>query len=459
MNSANTPASKLPRSTTLMMRHAPAKPVANRGVDGDVGHSIQSSVCHKKDKPAAIGVARAPSTSSAKKDKENDPSTAVLLPDKTSGKRSLPMPKRTTFTRKQSPLVPDELKQDGSPPRRAFLLPKVDDSVAKPPVPRRSSSRPGPPRSEKKDELLMKKKAGAPSLPTIIMKHTPPRMRLAQALFNESLPPVESGTTQTEATVPASKHKSKSRPFLLPRRVGSLASLTSFNSIFSLPSQVLKHTPLGSQSSDSPSSSPCLSKARTKTIWTMLDEMKLIRSGGLLQDTDGLAPGHELRVVPLCQRLRNGSDASDSPGAGLVRRTPVRSASTPYKLDVSSARRARFEATNALPPVPSITSALAHAKTEWEHHVAEDRPKTTTDDGEKKYKWTLVHVKKPASECPERQSPLGKPMISAGYGVSITTRDTTTARKPSLLTRAHTLVKFKFSGSKRVVGRGDPMWT
>ncbi|KAL5486065.1 hypothetical protein ACEPAI_7109 [Sanghuangporus weigelae] len=454
INSMNAPASKLPRSSTLM-RHPSVRPVANRGVDGDVGHFIQSSVCNRKDR-IAVTKATSASALSSPKNKENESST-LLSSERTSGKHAQPRPKRT-FTRRQSPLVPDELRQDKSPPRKVFLLPKVDENVPKPAVPRRSSLRPAPPQL-KKDRTL-KKQDSIPSLPTIIMKHTPTKMTSAQHLFDEEIPRTSAksfgpGVRRAEAIEPVPKLKSKFRPFLLPGTSGALASLTSLSSILSLPSQVLKHTPLGAQSSSSPSSSPCLSKARMKTIWTMLDEMKLIRSGGLLLDADALAPGSRVCVIPLCKRLRNGIIESGSTGDAVLRRTPARSSSTPYHLVASSARRSRLETPSVVPPVPSITYALAHARAEWRSHPAEYRLRKT-NVGEK-YNWTLVDVKKP--QRLRRRSTLGKPMISAGYGVSITTRDTMTARKPSLLTRAQTLVKLKFSGSKRVVGRGDPMWT
>ncbi|OCB91688.1 hypothetical protein A7U60_g1040 [Sanghuangporus baumii] len=454
INSMNIPASKLPRSSTLM-RHASAGPVANRGVDADVGHFIQSSVCNRKDRTAPTKATSA-SAPLSPKNKENDPSTQ-LSSERTSGKHTQPRPKRT-FTRRQSPLVPDELRQDESPPRKVFLLPKVDENVPKPPVPRRSSLRPAPP--QLKSDTTPKKQTNIPSLPTIIMKHTPTKVTSAQHLFDVEIMKMSTGSSgsgirQVDTIELAPKRKSKPRPFLLPPTSAALASLTSLSSILSLPSQVLKHTPLGAQSSSSPSSSPCLSKARMKTIWTMLDEMKLIRSGGLLSDADALAPESGVCVVPLCKRLRNGINESGSPVDAVLRRTPARSSSTPYHLVASSARRSRLETPSVVPPVPSISYALAHARAEWRNHPAED-PLRKTNDGEK-YNWTLVDVKKP--QRLRRRSTLGKPMISAGYGVSITTRDTMTARKPSLLTRAQTMVKLKFSGSKRVVGRGDPMWT
>ncbi|KAL5525723.1 hypothetical protein ACEPAG_7060 [Sanghuangporus baumii] len=456
INSMKAPASKLPRSSTLM-RHASAKPVADRGVDGDVGHFIQASVCNRKDR-TAVTKATSASAPLSPKNKENEPS-ALLSSERTSGKHAQPRPKRT-FTRRQSPLVPDELRQDGSPPRKVFLLPKVDENVPKPAVPRRSSLRPAPPHLKK--DRTSKKQASIPSLPTIIMKHTPTKMVSAQHLFDEEISRTSaesfgSGILRAEAIEPVPKLKSKFRPFLLPGTSGALASLSSLGSILSLPSQVLKHTPLGAQSSSSPSSSPCLSKARMKTIWTMLDEMKLIRSGGLLSDEDALAPGSRVCVIPLCKRLRNGINESGSTANAVLRRTPARSSSTPYHLAASSTRRSRscLETPSVVPPVPSMTYALAHARAEWRDLPAEDRFRKT-NVGEK-YKWTLVDVKKP--QRLRRRSTLGKPMISAGYGVSITTRDTMTARKPSLLTRAQTMVKLKFSGSKRVVGRGDPMWT
>ena len=82
-------------------------------------------------------------------------------------------------------------------------------------------------------------------------------------------------------------------------------------------------------------------------VWTMADEMHLIRQGGELTTLQALSPSKDMRVVPLCLRRRNG-DLQELPGTPVLHRTPVRTTSVPAHLLFTEDR-------NSLVPVLTLT--------------------------------------------------------------------------------------------------------
>lgn len=154
----------------------------------------------------------------------------------------------------------------------------------------------------------------------------------------------------------------------------------------------------------------------------MLDEIRLVRSDGLLSDADALEPLENARVIPLYQRRRNGVATSDSP---LVRRWT--SLGTPAKSAVSMV-------------VDSPSFALSHKRlsgdrspdpvVEKPYFSVQERPISAS------YEWSLISVKR---------KPIGDHSLSTNSSKRLK------LAQPSLLARAHSLVKF--IGSKKSSGR------
>ncbi|THH01777.1 hypothetical protein EW145_g6855 [Phellinidium pouzarii] len=451
-NVTNVPRKRLPRSSTSL------RPDAIHEADSDSAFFAQSFTSENRKlenlQPATRVRTQRRASVSKYKYKENTSPVHLRATDRSSH----------TFARKQSPLVPKD-RRTSQRLSRTFLVPKVEEHVSKPQplLPRRTSICYVVPRHEKRPSLTDKENALS-SLPTQVLKHTPKStsgepFRLLVSGENRLH---TSSATSLAAVMPslptqALKHTPRSSSLAPHTRAPSYSSSTN-DALGTLPTQILKHTPYMSCTGPQTTAadSPCLSKARTKTIWTMSDEITLVRAGGVLPDAYALEPSSHARIVPLCQRLRNGVSESGS-AQGLVPamkdvRTPVRSASTPYHLLASSARRTNSTRASsgegpALPPVPSLSRALAHVE--------------DTDNGEEsaeadrkveRYNWTFINIKKPEN----RVASMSDRFLEhgpGGYGVCV-------GAKPSLLTRAHTLMKLKITGprvltSKKLVGRGD----
>ena len=95
-------------------------------------------------------------------------------------------------------------------------------------------------------------------------------------------------------------------------------------SLSSLPTQILHHTPHARELSaifpeDDPHAS---SRVNVKEIWTMADEMRLVRVGGIIHEEETLSPKKDVQVVPLFRRSRNGSSEHGNPGPSHFPDTP-----------------------------------------------------------------------------------------------------------------------------------------
>ena len=347
------------------------------------------------------------------------------------------LPKRTK--NRKHPSVSPKTRPSDLRTTRTFLVPKIKEpkSDVTTLLPRHESLRPVVPKKLKVEEPF-------PALPTQILSYTPkPSVTKRDNFPGHGLKKKD----KSQAKLPDKENhptRETSRQFLVAPEAGAIRSITSISSLLSLPSQILKHTPIDRHFSHVYSStSPCLSKARVKTVWTMVDEMKLVRTGGLLRDTSALEPITQVRVVPLCQRLRNGVEVERN---GPLLKTPARSASMPYYLTVSKHRNQAFkdqmESADVLPASSSITGFAGGKE---EQKIYEKKKKRRRDRSE----WTIVDVKKSERRFSQ---PIG---AYRSVGTKHNSGEIGSA-KPSLLTRAQTLMKFKFPGSKKVVGRGDP---
>ncbi|EJD06903.1 uncharacterized protein FOMMEDRAFT_152232 [Fomitiporia mediterranea MF3/22] len=446
-SSTNAPPSRLPRSSTLL------RPVNTKLISGPDANLNRQDTIGNNSSVAIRKAMRAPSPES----KENRPSAQLS----TSHERSVKQ-RYTPFIRKQSPLVPKERRTSQQSPSKVFLLPKDEGRPKhyKSTLSRHSSESAAVIRPKRKTSLVRRKTSHTvyPSLPSIVMEHSPPQFDVGLqtnqlSLEEKTIRTPDEALAAYASTPNASAVKPSPRPFLLPRKPGTMPSSSSIHSLVSLPTQVLKHTPVTSASG-----SPCISKARIKTIWTMMDEIRLVKSGGLLTDQHALVPSSQARVIPLFQRFRHEADTNASPQGVALGRTPVRSASTPYHLLASAARRSSAIPPNALPRLPSLSRALANALVEQEEDEEDNfigiedqqRKDSNKEDKQKSNNWGFMDVKRL-----QRRSTVSNPVVSTeGYKVYLKGRST----KPSLLSRAQTLAKLKFSGSRKVVGRGDPKW-
>ncbi|KAH8118039.1 hypothetical protein DFH11DRAFT_1541288 [Phellopilus nigrolimitatus] len=367
--------------------------------------------------------------------KENAPP----LLNRTSSDRS----SRRSFTRVQSPLVPKE-RRESLCASRTFLVPRAEAEV---PAADFASSDIYPfcctPTREAGKSFSLEESSGLAA--TTAENRLPSATSLALAI--SSLP------TQIL------KHTPRPSSLALDARFSLSSSLRS--NFPRLPTQILKHTPCAPHTPPalppSPAaSSPCLSKARTKTVWTMADEITLVRTGGVLPGGLALAPSSQARVVPLFQRLRNGVSPSGSAQELTSSKVPVRSASIPYHLLTSSARRSEsFRAAltrskhTAILPAPKAADA----------HATSDEGEGSREPRAGRSPWTVVNIKKGDQHGTNDSSagaPAGNSHGQGGYGVYAGA-----GSKPSLLTRAQTLVKLKFAyprslTSRKLVGRGDP---
>lgn len=351
---------------------------------------------------------------------------------------------------KRSSLSPGSQSTVLCPPTRTFLVPKIKEPKANVPVllPRHTSLRSVVP----KKRLQTEEEDYFPALPTQILNHTPKPPVIRPDKYQS---PIESNEDKSivEALEKPSNSLNETTPrqFLVAPEPGAARSVTSINSLLSLPSQILKHTPVNHASSSAYSSaSPCLSKARVKTVWTLVDEMKLIRTGGVLRDTSALEPISQVRVVPLCQRLRNGVDVERN---GTLLKTPARSASMPHNLSVSKHRNRRCkDQTNVTDILPISSSTLSPAGGREDVNVdSKEEKKMKRRRKQEQCEWTFVDVKKSERRFSQ---PIGA--YRGGEAKHAFSSVGTVFAKPSLLTRAQTLMKLKFPGSRKVVGRGDP---
>lgn len=419
------------------------------------------------------------------------------------------------------------------------------------------------------------------SLPTQILNHTPKPVIGGRVHTSRLLPTVvarseaENGDYRSRAAAPlvsaATASPSRTSPSLATQvlkhalQASSVATSTAISptpSFCTLPTQILKHSPMpiapvngpaapftglrvlqdeilrqnrnacntslistpianAGTAAVSASDSPCLSRARTKSLWTMSDEISLVRAGGILPGPFSLEPDANVRVIPLCKRLRNGLEfetnelcASSSaealasphtPAAAAARmKTPARSVSTPYHLLAASARRTPNARASLLSPDLSISRVIhiSHNENESENCAANcdgsGGPFTPTTPEDVKNErnasvrgrshgpnpnvnavkntnlkadrlsWTVVNVKwlaRAANAANSGRRPLTpstspKPQQPSPGGYGVTINRAGMGGKPSLLTRAQTLLKLKLPGSrllssKKLVGRGD----
>ncbi len=193
----------------------------------------------------------------------------------------------------------------------------------------------------------------------------------------------------------------------------------------SLPSQVLQHTPSKHKELVAALGLDPTQPVKKRTIWTMLDEIRLVRSDGLLTGADALEPMEDARVVPLCQRRCNGMATSDSP---LARRWTI--LGTPAKSEMSVAV-----------DTPGFVRSPKPSSGDGSPSLLVDKPKLSVQARalSASYEWSLISVRwKTAGD----------------HSSTNTTSPNRKFLKPtqrSLLTRAHTLVRF--IGSKKSFGR------
>lgn len=328
-------------------------------------------------------------------------------------------------------------------------------------LPHRTSIQSDAPKRKKKDGLNIAKKAALPRLPTQIIQHTPKAIvpKVSNPPHAEESPTVARLGRLTPGGFPSLRSQLfKRAPRLSALRSeisGLSASISSLGSAISaLPTQILKHTPIQqttkserttAQVTGSASHSPCISKGRAKSIWTMADEIALVRAGGVLPSPKILAPCPDAHVVALCLRRRNGVEAANQDDKIL--QTPRRSSSIPAHLH-SSRRHSRVvsiedSGRHGLPlPERALDLATLEETQEVAKHV-------------ERYRWTVVSVKN-TEQDEGRGNGSGHLLHRNGYGVYVGAAGT----KPSLMTRAQTYVRFKFLGSrpfasKKLVGRGD----
>ncbi|KLO17394.1 hypothetical protein SCHPADRAFT_167197 [Schizopora paradoxa] len=190
-----------------------------------------------------------------------------------------------------------------------------------------------------------------------------------------------------------------------------------------LPSQVLQHTPPKHEELMTALGLSPTPPAKKRTLWTMLDEIRLVRSDGLLSGADALEPLENARVVPLYQRRRNGVVASDSP---LARRWTC--LGTPAKSEKSVA-------------VDSPNFVLSHECLSGDGSssitIAADPGFSAQEKAiSAGYEWSLISMKRKTSG--DDSTP-----IDSSKRLKVT--------QPSLLARAHTFVRF--IGSKKSSGR------
>lgn len=534
-NKSCTQAALVPRSSTVMHTHnlqIPSERCLSSYSSNNAPHRSRQAKGHEEE------------------NKEND---AMQV---TAARRQIRS--RRSFTRRHSPLVPRERRSTQCLPR-AFLIPKVEESICTPDIkaPPLASTFPqpvAPPQSGKHESqfrVASKDPALAlASLPTQILSRTPKvttGRRNPSATFTAAkrlMPTVVAGSSEadvgdyraraaapqvsaTTATPPCRATPSLAAQMLKyalqASSVATASGLSPSPSLCTLPTQILRHSPVPDASAvpapfaglralqewksdptSSPASnptttaseSPCLSRARTKSIWTMADEITLVRTGGMIPDMRTLEPGADVRVVPLCRRLRNGfsfgaavlvasssAEALASPRTPQARMsTPIRSASTPYHLLAASARHTPDARASLLSPDLSISRVLAHVEevpTDDDNNDtnggARSSPSIFHDDPHRdstvharapdRLSWTVVNIKRLARGSvgksggrslahPNRPSP-------GGCGVSIARGSGSgSGGRPSLLTRAQTFLKFKFTGprllaSRKLVGRGD----
>lgn len=328
-------------------------------------------------------------------------------------------------------------------------------------LPHRTSIQSVAPKRKKKDGLNFAKKVALPRLPTQIIQHTPKAIapKVSDPLHAEESPTVARLGRLTPGGFPSLRSqlfKRAPRLSALRSEISGLSvSISSLGSaITALPTQILKHTPVQqttkserttAQVTSSASHSPCISKGRAKSIWTMADEIALVRAGGMLPSPKILAPCPDAHVVALCLRRRNGVEAANQDDKIL--QTPRRSSSIPAHLH-SSRRHSSVvsiegSGRHGLPlPERALDLAALEETQEAAKHV-------------ERYRWTVVSVKN--SEQDEgRGNGSGHLLHRNGYGVYVGAA----GAKPSLMTRAQTYVRFKFLGSrpfasKKLVGRGD----
>lgn len=315
------------------------------------------------------------------------------------------------------------------------------------------------------------KENALPSLPTLVIQHTP-KPSDSQPVYSVETPNPYLAVKPASALAPNTSSpltqvikikQAKARPSSLIMQSSALSVMTDHISFPTLPTQILKHTPQPriADSYGSFTDSPCTSRFHAKTVWTMADEIALVRTGGVVSLGQRLFPCPLLRVVPLCLRQRNGTDvnvnrtqrASPAPVEGeALLITPVRSTSIPAHL-VSAIRRVSLIKDQELGTPcyafrsPTSASSMSNLS---------ENDKSESEYAER-YQWTMIsNQQKPMRFLMPQSSGLNSKKEDVHIHVG-------QVNKRFMLTRANTLMKLKLigaktlrGGTKKLVGRGGP---